>query len=73
MIRLVGISMQKTAKIIAHAARSRKRSGTPAGTTFETDLIALAAASTAHKWLEDPAEDIYSLNDGRAASWPKRI
>ncbi|MDP4200223.1 MAG: hypothetical protein Q8922_09065 [Bacteroidota bacterium] len=52
--------------------RSRKASAPQKRTPSDRELIALAAASKAHKWLEDPSEDIYSLNDGHTASWPKK-
>ncbi len=37
----------------------------------DTELLGLAKASRAQEWLRDPAEDIYTLNDGKPASWPK--
>ncbi|HEY3875872.1 MAG TPA: hypothetical protein VGM92_10370 [Candidatus Kapabacteria bacterium] len=37
----------------------------------DAELLRLAKASRAHEWLRDPAEDIYTLNDGKPASWPK--
>jgi hypothetical protein len=36
------------------------------------DLTRLAKNSHAHDWLRDAAEDIYTLNDGKPASWPAR-
>ncbi|MFI5201836.1 MAG: hypothetical protein ACHQNE_05585 [Candidatus Kapaibacterium sp.] len=53
---------------------SRKPSGKAAGPREEisdSELLRLAKASRAHEWLRDPAEDIYTLNDGKPASWPK--
>jgi hypothetical protein len=53
----------------------RKASANPElhhGAISNRDLTQLAKASHAHDWLRDPAEDIYTLNDGKPAAWPAR-
>ena len=45
---------------------------TKQGTISDDELIALAEISGSLDWLENPAEDIYTLKDGKPASWPKK-
>ena len=58
----------------ATARISRKDSGKTERRPQEIsdrELLRLAKASRAHEWLRDPAEDIYTMNDGKPAAWPK--
>jgi hypothetical protein len=38
----------------------------------DNELIVLAQKSGALDWLENPSEDIYTLKDGKPASWPAK-
>jgi hypothetical protein len=58
------ISQQKSGRSPRSSAKSKK--------TADRELTLLAQAGGAFDWLNDPAEDIYTVNDGKPASWPKK-
>jgi hypothetical protein len=57
---------------IAKRVRPDRKSNVRKAFGGDHDLVELAAQSKAHEWLRSDTEDIYSLEDGRTASWPKR-
>ena len=68
---------QRARKTVKPAVRTPLRKGVrrtaaKVNDTATAELLSLAASSAAHKWLDDPAEDIYTLHDGKPAKWPSK-
>src|SRR5438046_2180271 len=57
-------------KLVPQKAKRSPRSSAKSKKTADRELAILAQAGGAFDWMDDPAEDIYTVSDGKPALWP---